>query len=128
MSGHLFVTRGSLTGLACDVILVPSGTSRDGRFGHVMEHWAQLPLTRDSYGCVTPAPDSDRRVVKLSSADEDRPSIWAGHTGKAGRSASWYADAVRAYIREARRDTARLRSYRPLADQRPLLALPLIGT
>lgn len=37
MSGHLFITRGDLLHLACDAILIPSGTDAHGTPGEVVE-------------------------------------------------------------------------------------------
>lgn len=129
LSGHLFITRGSLTRLACDAILVPSGT-HDGRFGHVTHHWAKLPLPRDSHGFVTPAPDGERRVVEVPTLDGSSwPALWVGHTGETGdEPPEWYAEALGQFIREAADRPPERREVAPVGDDRPLLALPLIGT
>lgn len=86
MSGHLFVTRGSLTSLRCDAILVPSGT-RDGRFGDIKHHWRGLPLPMNDEGFVEPSPDREQRAVEAVEHGHLAPAIWVGHSvfGRAGR-------------------------------------------
>jgi hypothetical protein len=126
MSGHLFVTRGDLTQLACDAILVPSG-NHNGRTGHLTGNWSTLGLLRNGSLYVQPAPDNDKRAVLVRPADRVRPAVWVGHTGDAGPlDAAWYVQAVIEFIRAAA--TVQTTNARPLADPRPVLAVPLIGT
>jgi hypothetical protein len=130
MSGHLFVTRGSLTSLACDAILVPSGI-RNGRFGNVAKGWWSVPrLPLDTQGFVTPAPNHERRAVEVAHRQGSQdPAIWVGHTGETGlEPPPWYGAAVAQFVRDASRQLANLEGDRPLGDPRPLLGLPLIGT
>ena len=124
VAGHLFITRGDLKRLACDAILVPSGT-RAGRCGDVTENWTSLDLPIKN-GYVTPAPNEKRRVVLAS---KSRPrAVWVGHTGEDDRGPDWYADAIAAFVHEAGAHGARSRVPRPLDDDRPLLGVPLVGT
>ena len=124
----MFVTRGSLTSLACDAILVPSGT-RNGRFGDVSGGWS-VPLPRDDAGYVVPAPDRERRVVEVVSGEGGRdPAVWVGHTGDTGEEpAKWYGAALAQFVREAAPRVAASDVGRPLGDPRPLLGVPLVGT
>src|SRR5262249_108599 len=126
MSGHLFVTRGDLTELACDAMLVPSG-SNAGRTGHLTGNWMQLGLTPPDDPYVHPAPDLEHRVVLVRPADRQRPAVWVGHTGDTGPfDAAWYVSAVADFIRVSA--SVETLAARPLADPRPVVAVPLIGT
>lgn len=122
MPGHLFITRGDLKRLACDAILVPSGT-RGHRYGDITDHWRSLGLPM-SEGYVVPAPSWKRRVVKVR---DGLPAIWLGHTGSANKDPAWYADAVTAFVRAAGGASTPPSKHRPLDDERPLLALPVLG-
>ena len=124
MAGHLFVVRGDLRALACDAVLVPSGTW-DGRTGHVGNaDWHELLDEHiDGSSFVTPAPTADQRVVRVVKG-KGRRSVWVGHTGDDDRSPRWYGKAVGAFVREAARPRL---ANRPLGDARPLLATPLVG-
>jgi hypothetical protein len=127
MSGHLFIVRGNLMRLACDAILVPSGTRR-GRVGDVVDPWTSLPLPIDADGYVTPAPSNEQRVVKVASGDAHRPDLWLGHTGDEGRRPDWYAEAAVEFVRQAGSTPIHPDRARPLAHPHPLIGLPLIGT
>jgi ADP-ribosylglycohydrolase len=134
LSGHLFIVQGDLLGVACDAILIPSGTT-DGpgglRYGHVLEQW-QAEVSAEVDGAfLRDAPDAGSPVVKIRDGEGlQRPAVWAGLTGGRGdEDLAFYTRAVDGFIREAgahARDTASSGS-RPLMSARPLLALPLIG-
>lgn len=123
MSGHLFITRGDLRHLACDAILVPSGTDDQGRRGHT--GWEVEGLRRED-GLVVGAPSGTDRVAEVVPATEASPAVWLGHTGERGdEPPEWYAQAVREFIASA--GSGQRLTARPLADDRPVLAIPLVG-
>jgi len=136
MSGHLFVVRGDVLGVACDAVLVPSGTALDDhgavRPGFVTEVWrAELGETV-SEGFLVDPPDAKRPVVRIIEPDGiGRPAVWAGFSGDRGdEPLEFYTRVVEAYINEAGAH-ARARGgspQRPLMSERPLLAMPLIGS
>lgn len=129
MAGHLFISRGNLLELACDAILIPTGSGALGD-GEVRPLWRDKRLNV-SNGYVSPAPSELVRVREaapyLSPQD---PALWVGHTGAAGKEPEWYAKAASAFVREAAAPNAAPApgAPRPLGEQRPLVALPLIGT
>jgi len=131
MAGHLFIVRGNLLDLACDALLVPSG-SEGGCPGFVTEHWRAELGSLAVDGILERAPDQSDRVVLVRERDTiKRPALWAGFTGHKGdEPVEWYAEAVDEFVRAAA-PAARLRTGaepRSLADDRPLLAVPLIGS
>src|SRR4051812_30863327 len=101
VAGHLFLTRGDITALAYDALLVPSGIGPDGRSGHVgRTSWLErLPTLRDhsNKGYVTPSPSVDRRAVFVAEV-HGGPAIWLGHTGEDGRHPTWYAEAASEFV------------------------------
>lgn len=130
MRGHLFVTQGHLEDLRCDAMLIPSGIGFGGRLGHVAreEWWPLIPAEfRDADGMVTPAPTETGRVVRLPIDTADTTGVWIGHSGQYGQTAEWYAKTARAFVREASARGSTL-TERPLVDERPLLALPLVAS
>lgn len=135
MSGHLFVVQGDLLGVACDALLIPSGTALNDagviRPGHVTATWrAELgaALVGDF---LADAPDATRPVVRVAAAHGiRRPALWAGFTGDRGdESLDFYTRVVEVFVREAGQDARRSSSSgaRPLMSPRPVVALPLIG-
>lgn len=135
MGGHLFIVHGDVLGVACDAILIPSGTGQEGdrqRAGEVMSAWiSELgDCVRGRF--LIDAPDAARRVVKVREGDGIRlPAIWAGFTGDRGNEPlAFYTEVVSAFIAQAGRH-ARLGSHegvRPLVSDTPLVALPLVGS
>jgi hypothetical protein len=135
MGGHLFVVHGDVLKLACDAILIPSGTSTDItgslRPGHVTPHWSEALGTAVEGTFLMDAPDGRRPVVRVSANNGIRdPTLWAGFTGdRADESPAFFARAVTAFVREAgqcARETPA--APRPLMSSKPLVALPLIGS
>lgn len=136
MSGHLFVVHGDLLGVACDAILVPSGSGVDQagsvRAGHATSAWVgELgPAVQDSF--LDDAPDASRPVVRVIDRDGiRRPAVWAGFSGDQGdESLAFYTRVVDAFIAHAgahaRADSES--GPRPLMSQRPLVAMPLVGS
>ena len=137
VSGHLFLVRGDLRHLACDAVLVPSGTPAHGGagFGEVSRSfrrgWDGRLETDEAGRIVGESPNSDQRVVLHTEAGDSpqRPSLWIGHTGEGGRERDppWLAAAATQFVREAAVGPRVDRAKAPLDDDRPLLALPLIG-
>ncbi len=130
MAGHLFVTRGDLLHLACDAILVPSGTDHRGRRGHLVEPWRAAVGASGEFAARAPQPPD--RVVKLRDAEARRPAVWLGHTGETGdEPAEWYAAPIVEFIRRAAVDIPTVRPFgqaTPPPDGRLLVGVPLVGT
>src|SRR5438034_1041666 len=135
MGGHLFVVQGDVLALACDAILVPSGTgvTADGalRPGHVTAHWTIVLDSAIEDGFLVDPPDAQRPVVLVASGDGIRhPALWAGFTGDQGdEPLEFFVRAVAAFVREAgAQGRATASATRPLMSPRPLIALPLVGS
>lgn len=138
MPGHLFITRGDLTALACDAVLVPAGTDPAGEDPrpHLASHWAEVPgLAQHLEGeFLRPPTGEDWRVRPLTTGTIwPEPEIWVGNTARDFRhSPSDLADVVVEFITEAAREihprTSRSGARRPLNDDRPLVAFPLVGS
>jgi hypothetical protein len=134
MGGHLFVTQGDLTRLACDAWLLPS----DERL-HVRPHWlegepgeARPPVKPD--GCLDlPKPpgwgDQGLRVMRLAGVgrDEGAPQRWLVNVGGApGVPVEWHLAGVRQFLDVV---AAELRGRASVYGRAiPLVALPLVGT
>lgn len=124
-NGHLFITRGNLLHLACDAVLVPSGTHL-GRRGHITAGWRSGVPNRN--GFVTVHPEPPRRVARVSAATASDPAIWLGHTGETGNeSPKWFCKAIEEFVLAAAEDPVHPGRARPMGDPRPLLAIPLVG-
>jgi len=63
--------------------------------------------------------------VLYNDEDSSKPAVWLGHTGEVGQAADWYAEAVKQFVEQSagRQHLA----WRPLADERPLVGVPLVG-
>jgi hypothetical protein len=120
MAGHLFVTQGDLTRLACDAWLLP--TDRTGR---VSAGW--LAADGSLGPIIDRLPDAVRelnlrRAAVCGRVREDGPELIAIDTGGVGgEKGSWYADAIRAGIRLATKK--RPRNNR----ERVLIGVPFAG-
>lgn len=136
MSGHLFVVHGDLLGVACDAILVPSGSGVDQagsvRAGHVTSAWVKELGSAVQDGFLDDAPDASRPVVRVIDSDGiRRPALWAGFSGDRGdEPLAFYTRVVDAFIAQAgaHARAAVESGPRPLMSQRPLVAMPLIGS
>jgi len=137
VSGHLFIVHGDVLGVACDAVLIPSGTGVDAtgrtRPGHVTGGWTSILGSALEDGFLSEAPDTTRRVtLVVEGGGIVKPALWAGFTGDRGdeglgffqRTVSAFAHEAGAHARAHRTS----RDARPLMSARPLLALPLIGS
>lgn len=136
MTGQLFVVRGDLTRLACDAWLVPTDTAlRVGRA------WRQaLQLDGGSAGWTAPserlgppvgAPNGGGRArrYRLPDTRVPRATPWLTNVGgTALTEPAWYAGGVRDFVRAAAASLADGSCARILQRERPLLALPVVGT
>lgn len=119
--GHLFITRGDLTTLACDAWLVPTDAALT-----IEHHWvAHVANPR-------PTPDHawrtvSRRAMPTGPVREDDPTPWLVNVGAVtGTLAGWHVDGVREWVAAA---AASLRDVAPRNGRaRHLLALPVVGT
>ncbi|QYG95203.1 SIR2 family protein [Iamia sp. SCSIO 61187] len=65
-------------------------------------------------------------MARISEPSREAPGIWLGHTGEEGHEpVEWFVTAIERFIRAA--GSARRPGPRPLADDRPLLGVPLVG-
>jgi hypothetical protein len=125
MGGHLFITKGDATKLACDAWLLPTG-SHKGRNGHTTwrlpEYVGRVLDAGEQY--VDPSPSRRNRISRLTEDGADHPAVWAAHTGESGAEpVDWFVEPVIAFIHEAAKTVQRTgsRAY-------PLLAIPMVGT
>ena len=132
MSGHVFVTMSDLTEVACDAWLLPT----DG-VGHVMGAWrAKVPdrVRFDDRWRLQCLPDPWRpaavaevdgwyRQRRAGGASERHNQAWAANIGSRGADIDRYLEGTRRFVTEAARATAPA-----FGRDRPLLALPLVGT
>jgi hypothetical protein len=128
VAGHLFVVRGDLLRLACDAWLLPTDEAL-----HVTDGWwhdaalaERLRARGASHkwrsGPWVKAFTDGRRAVPLDAAPGPRPYLT--QIGASGEGADWYVSGVVEFIDAALADGP----VRWLARQRPLLALPVVGT
>ena len=122
----MFVVRGDVTSIACDWQVVPSGTDDAGRPGDIREDWldGQFGALWGASGLQGRAPDEGQRAVALPSGGPRRGFIVA-HVGHRGdECAEWFAEP----IREAARLVASSGTPPLRGRERPLVALPMLGT
>jgi len=119
--GHLFVTRGDITKLACDAWLLPGDAA-----GYVNRAWHGGEdivglLENGRLPASLRARLRERRVLRLRAAEAGRPAVWFADTGGTEAHAlGWYVEAIDQFVREEHPHTALRR--------RPLLAIPFIGS
>jgi hypothetical protein len=119
--GHVFVTHGDVTRLACDAWLVPTDAAR------TLEHpW------RSALPAALPPPEAGWAAGRVRAQlavprDQRDPAAWLVNVGASqSLPLEWYLDGVRAFVARA---TADLAAQPPLHGRaRHLLALPLVGT
>lgn len=121
MSGHVFVMRGDVMGVACDAWLTPGGF-RPGRT------WRAALAPRDAW----PEPElsfgrGGPRVMPWPALDPRAPQPFLTFVvGDNRAGAEWYVDGAREFVRVA---TAHVRKAPPRHGRaRHLLAVPLVGT
>lgn len=118
---HVFVTRGDLTALACDVWLVPSDVT-----GIVRRHWRHAVPAG-----VPPLPEGwsndGRRVASWPDHTTEAPRPLLVNVGSHSRTPpEWFMEGVRQFAAEA---SEALRGTKPLhRRERHLLAVPVVGT
>ncbi len=125
--GHVFVVRGDVTSIACDWQLVPSGTDRDGRPGEIQPHCPKDETFTEAWrrsGGRDNAPDRSQRAVMLDK-DTARRGFIVVHTGELGNEPpAWFAEPIHAVGRLLHEPRLAALHDR----ERPLVALPLLGT
>jgi hypothetical protein len=123
-AGHLFIARSDLTQLACDAVLVPTDPART-----VTGAWSRLVA-------AVPEPTADWPDVPLRATGPDRsPQAWLVATAalaEHGGSASDVATALDLLLTRVEAFVAcasdRLADEPVAGRERPLLALPIVGT
>lgn len=139
MGGHVFITRGDLTKLACDAWLLPTDSLisvttgfRSGLPSGLKEHLKRLHLRRlkDGSASRSPAQFADEpRVLAVSEgidATRDPRPYLVNIGGSHGRGVGWYVSGVVEFLRVSAESFA---DREPLHGRaKPLIGLPLVGT
>lgn len=118
----MFIVQGDLTRLACDAWLLPSDTEL-----RLTESWrAALPdLEARVAGLAPPARwGQGQRVLRLPDVPADRPQPWVGAIPGTGAPPEAFAAVALEFVAEA----AGALEASGWSRDRPLLALPVIGT
>jgi hypothetical protein len=130
MRGHLFITQGDLTRLACDAWLLPTDAALTVESNWLEQAPALRRYRRSEKRLLLDTPsdwgDRGRRVRELDDWPAGLSRPWLTNVGgTADTPADWYGEGAGQFVRAARRhrNTALLSK-----RQRPLLAMPLIGT
>ncbi len=128
--GHVFITHGDLTRLACDAWLMPCG-----RNAVPQPHWWTEVESSSDFRWPDPPEDwsySGRRCFKLydrhySEQGHPLPTPWVTNVGGGRRSdVEWFVDGVREFMERVSNDAE---IDEPLFGRsRPLIALPIVGT
>lgn len=114
--GHVFVTRGDLTGLACDAWLLPTDRVRTV----TRPWWGHLPNP------LPPAPAGWGDRVRAAPLRADGTGPWLTDVGGTpGRPVRWYVEAVTQFVEGAARH---LTGGGVHGRERPLVAMPMVGT
>lgn len=130
MPGHVFVTRGDLTAIACDAWLLP-GNDDDGPGTRRKWLTTASGLQHQFEGGRLQNPVSVKgcdRVWRLArAADHAAPQAFLVNTGgHHGLALSWYLDGLEQFLAALRTDGDRWRV--GLERERPLIGVPMIGT
>lgn len=124
VAGHVFIVHADLLRLECDGWLLP-GDSRS----YVEGYWRIGPdgdLSR--WGWPADGWAAHARVVPLE-GDHDAPRPYLAHVGGGRRrEPAWFAEAGGELVRVAAEDLARRGAAPRNGRQRPLLAMPIVGT
>jgi hypothetical protein len=120
-AGHVFITRGDLTRLACDAWLVPSDVNRS-----ITTSWR-----RAVPGTLPDLPDGwanhGERVALWADAEAGAPIPFLVNVGAhPGAEVGWFMEGVRAFARVAKHHLEGAKKLHGRA--RHLLAVPLVGT
>jgi hypothetical protein len=132
MAGHLFITRGDIRRLACDAWLLP--TAQDLRVedvwtrGDVRLQAALREGLHDKAVAAEPAwGNQGVRSVRMLGRDGLLPEVWLGNVGgHSGTDVAWILKAVAEFIQRAEAPLGR--DLDPQRRDRPLLAIPFVGT
>jgi SIR2-like domain len=122
MAGHMYLVRGDIRRLSCDSWLMPTDSG-----GSVTDSWKTDPVIAHHLEGTLLKRCLDGWPVRSRSfrmTDDRRPAIWATDVGGGTDTPlEWYIEGVEAFLSSAA-------SERPASRwrDRPLLALPLIGT
>ncbi|MFN3200683.1 MAG: SIR2 family protein [Bradymonadia bacterium] len=137
MHGHLFITRGDVTRLACDAWLVPGDRRRHVTRGWWVDHDPDLCQALERGRCWFMAPlqgalgfplRDGQRALPLPGLPLDRPQVWMVDVGGHRRKpVDWYLDAVGQALDALEPVLAQGPRYLR-RRARPLVALPVVGT
>ena len=124
MAGHVFVTHGDLTALACDAWLMPC----DAR-PHVRRHWYEASQGKGWKPDTSSVKIDDKqaRVAWVTNWSKEGPKPCLANTGGVpSTNVGWYAKGVSDFIAKCA-PSVRAEPYLR-GRSKPLLALPLVGT
>ena len=113
--GHLFILPGNLTRLHCDAFLLPT----DRRLELTPGWRADLPPV----AMASPPDWPHVRTAPWPGWPSDRPLPWLTKVGARGKETRWYVEGALEFVRQAAASRPRHTD-----RERPLLALPLVGT
>ncbi len=117
MGGHLFVVQGDLRTLHCDSWLVPVDASVEAS-----DSWSGTEAWKRIRDALPSAFPDGRRVVEVPWTGPRRP--WPANVASGTRTPeSWQAETVRQFLEAASAAPPALTD-----RERPLLALPIVGT
>lgn len=124
MPGHVFVLHADLLRLECDAWILPADSQ-----SYVEGYW-RLGPDGDLAGWTWPADGwaAHARAVPLE-GDRRAPRPYLTHVGGGRRRApQWFAEGAAEFVRVAADDLARRGGPPRSRRQRPLLAMPIVGT
>ena len=132
MGGHLFITRGDIRRLACDAWLLPTAeglrieelwTRDDARLQRAVGD----EIHRSAVAAEPNWGNHGVRSVRMLARDGLLPEVWLGNVGgHGGTDVAWIVEAVVEFVQRAEKPLAR--SLDPQRRDRPLLAIPFVGT
>jgi hypothetical protein len=130
MSGHLFVTRGDVTALACSAWLLPGNEDRGPgtRFSWLTSTSGLRPQFEDSRLRDADPVRGCERIWRLARpADELAPQAYLMNSGgHRGLELAWYLEGLDQFLEALRQDVDRWRV--GVERDRPLIAVPMFGT
>jgi hypothetical protein len=130
MAGHVFITRGDVTRLACDAWLMPCGRvpKRPQFLPPHLSDFTDWPTSPAFFAPPPPLgpPDAGSRFAEVTGWPADEPRPWLVNTGGTPQTPpEWYAQGLRQVLEAL---VPILRHQEPRFHRsRPLVATPVVG-